>query len=108
MGRGLLCALPVAEMMTAQLKEHQGQQETSIGAVMTVTAAYGILQHSQMLQVAKTQAGEAKLGRVTARTNHGRITIRGWGREIQRSPPEGLLSPPLFRCTVAESAFVEE
>jgi hypothetical protein len=95
-------------MMTAQLKEHQGQQETSIGAVMTVTAANRILQHSQMFQVAEAQAGQTKLRRVATRTNHGRNTIRGWRQEIQSPPPEGLLPPLRFRSTVADSVFVRE
>ena len=95
-------------MMTAQLKEHQGQQETSIGAVMTVTAAYRILQNSQVFEVAKAQAGKTKLRCVTARTNHGRSTIRKWEQEIQSPPPEGLLPPLRFRSTVADSVFVKE
>jgi hypothetical protein len=105
---GELCVLPVAEMMTAQLKQHQGQQHTSIGAVMTVTTANRILQHSQVFQIAEVQAGKTKLRRLAARTNHGRITIRGWRQEIQSPPTEGLLSPFRFRSTVAESVFVKE
>lgn len=98
----------MAEMMAAQLKQHQGQQKTSIRAVMTVTTADRILQHSQMLDVAEAQAGEAKLRCVAAHTNHGTNTIRGWRREIQSHPLEGLLLPLQFRSTVADSVFVQE
>lgn len=95
-------------MMTAQLKEHQGQQEASIGAVMTVTAANRVLQHSQMLQIAEAQAGEAKLRRVAALTNHDRTTIRGWRLGFQSTPSEGLLSAARIRSTLAGSVLSEE
>jgi hypothetical protein len=107
-GRVALCAVFASEVLTAQLKQHQGQQKTSIGAVMTVTAANRISQHSQVLEVAKAQAGETEFRRVTVGANHGTITIRGRGREIQSPPPEGLLPPVPFRCRVALTVFVQE
>lgn len=94
--------------MTAQLEERERQQETSIGAVMTVTATDGVSQHRQVLEIAEAKAGEAKLGSVATRTNHGRTRIRGRGQEIQRAPTEELLSGSGIRNTVATSAFREE
>lgn len=92
--------------MAAQLKENEREKETAIGAVMTVTAADGVLQNSKMLQVAEANAGEAKLRRLAARTNHGWTTIRVFRSEIQGTPPEGLLSRVRFRCTVSAGVFL--
>ena len=99
---------PCAKMMTAQLEEHQRQQKTSIGAVMTVTATDRILQNSQVLQIAETHAGEAKLRRVAARTNHGSTTIREH-RAGNPEPSHGRVTaaPPQFRSTVAASVFLQ-
>ena len=94
--------------MTTQLIENQSQEEASIGAVMTVTAADRVLQHRQMLDIAEPKAGQTEFGGVAARANHGGTTIRGSREEIQRCPPEGLLSTFGFRCTVSESAFNKE
>jgi len=95
-------------MMTAQLEENERQQKTSIGAVMTVTAADGVLQDSQMFQIAEAKAGEAELGCVATRANHGGTTIRGLGREIQSRPTEELLAGPGLRCNVAITVLREE
>ena len=95
-------------MMTAQLIENQGQQEASVSAVMAVTAANRVLQHRQVFHIAEPKAGEAKLGRMTPRANHGGTTIRGSGREIQSRPTEGLLPPLDIRCTVSKSTLNEE
>lgn len=97
-----------AKMMTAQLVQNQRQQKTSIGAVMTVTATDGVLQDSQMLQIAEAKAGEAELRCVATRANHGGITIRGLRREIQSRPTEELLPGFRSRCTVSITALREE
>jgi hypothetical protein len=94
--------------MTTQLIENQSQKETSIGAVMTVTAADRVLQHRQMLDIAEPKAGQTEFGGVAARANHGGTTIRGSGREIQRRPTEGLLPRPGFRYTVSKSTLNED
>lgn len=107
-GETTLRVFLAAKMVTAQLKEHQRKQKTSIGAVMTVTAADGVLQHRQVLQIAKAKAGESKLRSVTPRTHHSSTTIRARVREIQRAPTEGLLLPSPIRCTLATSAIDEE
>ena len=39
-------------MMTAQLIENKRQQKTSVGAVMTVTAAHWVLKDGEVFQVA--------------------------------------------------------
>lgn len=94
--------------MTAQLEENERQQKTPIGAVMTVTATDGVLQDGQVLQIAEADAGEAKLRRMAAGTNHSSTTIRAHGQEIQRGPTEGLLLRSPIRCTVAASVFHKE
>jgi hypothetical protein len=75
---------------------------------MTVTAADGVPQDSQVLQIAKAKAGKPEFGGVAAGANHDGTRIRPERREIQRGPTEELMPGFGFRCTVAKEEFVEE
>jgi hypothetical protein len=70
-------------MMAAELKQYESQEQASVGAVMTVTAAHRIPEDGEVLDVAQTEAGEAEFRRFAASANHGGNTIRGWWGEVQ-------------------------
>ena len=65
-------------MVAAQLEQHQGQQQASIGAVMTGPAAHRVPQDRQVLQIAEAQARKAEFRRFAAGADHAGTTIRLW------------------------------
>lgn len=95
-----------AKVVTAHLKQDEGQQQAAVSAMVAVPAADRVAEHGKVLQVAKVEARKPEFRRVATRTNHN-STIRLLPRKIH-SPTEGLLPEAGFRCTVSIGSIQEE